>query len=133
MLYLQRASDEMLAAPDVNGDVFSVCHSKLVHADRNAIRMREQSSAFRGSEMTATCSKNICTPFAKGTVMSTPMSYCTNLGMRPGAILHTAIAEMSVPSADGARCFVILNDESSVYVSGIQKKRGVKAVELRKR
>lgn len=113
---LQQACDKALGTPDVTGDLLSVCHARLAHADRNAVNKMTQSGFVYGLQTVEARSTKICSSHLQGTMTKTPMRSQTTLEARPSAVLHTYIAEINVLSVCGAIFFVIFIDKASRYV-----------------
>lgn len=130
---LQRASSENMVTSDGIGDILSVWHAMLTHADRNDIRKMGQIGAVHGLEMVEVRITNNCSPCVEGRMTNMPMRSGITLESCPGAVLHTIVARMNVPSIGETNYFVTLLDKASEYVRVCHRKTKGEASELLKR
>lgn len=74
-----------------------------------------------------------CSPCVERTLPNTASILRKTLETRPGAVLHTDAAEISVAPVGGARYFVTLNDRTSKHVNAFHMKIKSETSELLKR
>lgn len=85
---LQKMSDKTMATLDVTGDMLSIWHARLSHADQDAIDKVVKIEAVHGIEIAEGQSTNNCSPRVEETMTNTqrtpapllrrsPVFYCT--------------------------------------------------------
>lgn len=76
-----------------------------------------KSGAVHGLDITDLCSTNSCSPCVEGAMTNKPMGSPTRLETRPGAVLHTDVAEMDISSVGGGKYFITFIVEESGHVN----------------
>lgn len=111
------AGEKAMTTPEVSGEILNVCHSLLAHADRTDIKQMTAIKAVISFNTVAPQPTRICSPCVELTIPHTAIKSRTALETRPGTVLQTSLAEMSVTSVQDSCYFVIFIDRISGRVS----------------
>lgn len=122
-----------MASPDFSGDMQSIWHARLAHADRNLMKKTAQSGAVLSMKVAKVCSTNNYWAYVEATMKNMPMCSQTSLESRPATVWHTDVAELNVPSVGEAKYFVTFINEVSRYVNTSHIKAKSEAWKLLKR
>lgn len=113
-------------------DRLSTWHSRLAHADRNAIRKLSQRNAVSGIDITIRPAKNNYFPSIEGTMTNKPRNPRTVLKACRGAVGRTDVAEMNVTSVGRSKHIVKSIDEAFGQLGACHIKTKGKTDELLK-
>lgn len=107
-------------------------HARLAQADRGAAKWMADKNGVRDMDMRQHSFLDDCFPGIDGSMTITPMPSKIHVKPSIGAVIHTNVMVMSVPSISGASYFVTLIDKSSRQVRAFHMKFKPKAAALLK-
>lgn len=93
----------IVCCPREKHQCLEVCHARLPHTDRRAVKWFADKVVVLDMDMPWSSVVDDFGLCAEGTMTNTRMPSMTNVGDRPGALIHIDFAAMNVLSISGAK------------------------------